>query len=114
VPERDIRWPREEGAGALNEGLNVWLPHVRPQEDLLAWPMLDQREARRIIHVLQHGDTAAIRFEGLDGGDEIANLARGRAGMFRKRTIADEYDCSAHTLSEQIGMVQSSPDLAIF
>src|SRR5690606_36610707 len=113
VPERDIRWPCEEGPGALDEGLNVWLLHVRPQEDLLAWPMLDQREARWIARVLQHGDAAAIWLQGLDRGDEIANLTRGRVRVFRQRTIADEYDCSAHTASEQVGMVPNALCLRI-
>lgn len=31
MPERDVRWPREKGAGALYEGRVEWLLHVRPQ-----------------------------------------------------------------------------------
>ena len=97
MPERDIRRPREEGAGALDEGLNVWLLHVRPKKGLLTWPVLDQREASRVACVLEHGDAAAIWLNGLDGSDESANLAFGCVHALRKCTIADDYDCSAHT-----------------
>src|SRR5690606_41275450 len=97
---RDLRWSCKDRAGASDEGLDVRLLHVRPQEHLSAWPMLDQREARWVACVLEQGDAAAIWLHGLDGGDETANLALGCVRMLRKRTIPDEYDCSAHTHSE--------------
>ena len=100
MPKRDLRWPCEEGSGALDEGLDVRLLHVRPQENLLAGPMLDQREARRVVCVLKHGEATAIWLRGLDRCDETAYLALGRVRLLRKRTIANKYDCSAHKHSK--------------
>lgn len=112
MPEREIRRTGQEGAGTLNEGLNVRLLQVRPQVGLLTWPMLNQGEARRIIGVLQHGDAPAVGFAGLDCGDELGDLTPGPARMLWKRAIADEYDCFLHTGSNERDLVAKRRSLA--
>ena len=83
MPERDLRRPCKEGASTLNKCLDVRLLHVRPQENLLTWPMLDQCEARWVACILEHGDAAAIW------------LGRHRADLGRRATLKFPPDAGA-------------------
>ena len=79
-----------------------------PQEYLLAWPVLDQREARWVTSILKYGDPTAIGFDGLDRGYQMADFELGRSDVLRKRTIADKDDRASHTCSELPGVVPNA------
>ena len=83
VPEGDIWWSCEETRGRLNEGLNMRLLHVWPQEDLLAGPIFNQSKPGRVRRVLEHRDAATIWLCGLDCGNQRGNFALGSLQLIR-------------------------------
>ena len=71
--ERNVRWPGQERPSRLNEGLDVWLLHMRPQECGFIRPPFNERNRLWIIEILQDFDARACHFCGQDCGDEIAD-----------------------------------------
>src|SRR5512138_585147 len=107
IPKAKIRRRGQESLSALQELLHMRSLHMSSQEDLFAFPMLNQQQATWIILIDVKVNTMASAFVVYDSFDDRRELFTGESRLIRRDLAGDDYGgkigVGSHVISSESG-----------